>query len=164
MRTFALLGTVLLFGCRDFARSTVLTPGVVAAANTAVLVIERTTEDDSTLAIVVKLSPTAAAARIGSVTASIDFDTTALRFLRDDSPSDHAIHAAQVDRGRLRLATASADGLDPNVIARLRFTIRSTSLMRTALPTLALQIIEMHFIDAQDAKANVTVLPVVVTP
>ncbi len=164
MRALALLGTVLLFGCHDFARSTVLTPGSAAAGNTAVLVIERTADDDSTLAIVVRLTPTAAAARIGSVTASIDFDTTALRFVRDDSPSDHALHAAHVDRGRLRLATAAADGLDPNVIARLRFAIRSTSLVRAALPALALQITEMHFIDAQDAKPSVTVLPVVVTP
>lgn len=164
MRVCALLGTVLLFGCHDFARSAVLTPNVVAVGNTAVLVIERTAEDDSTLAIVVRLTPPATAARIGSVTASIDFDTTALRFLRDDSSSDHAIRAVHVDRGRLRLAAASADGLDPNIIARLRFGVRSNSLVRAALPALALQIIEMHSIDAQDAKSNVTVLPVVVTP
>ena len=71
---------------------------------------------------------------------------------------------AAVTASTLRLATAAADGLDPDVIARLRFAIRSTSLLRAALPALALQITEMHLIDAQDAKPSVTVLPVVVTP
>ncbi len=164
MRAFALLGAVMLIGCRDFTRDAVLTPRSLAAGSTAALVIEREAGDDSTLAVVLKVTPNATAARIGSVTASIDFDTTALHFLRDDSPTDHTIRAALADRGRVRLATASADGLDPNIIARLRFAIRSASRVRAALPTLALQIIEMHSIDAVDAKPSVTVLPVVVTP
>ena len=154
----------LLSACRDAARDTMLTPRPAIDNRTAGLVVERLASDDSTVTVVIRLSPGLDLGPVGSVTASIDYDTTAMRFVRDASPSDGALRAVHDDRGRVRVAVASVSGLPTGDVARLRFSLRTAERLDATLAALALQVVELHDLSARDMKVGLVVLPVTVVP
>ena len=158
-----LLCAVALSACRDAPRDTVLTPRPAIESSTAGLVVERLA-DDSALTVMIRLSPGPDSGPVGSMTASIDYDTTTLRFVRDVTPSDGALRAVHDDRGRLRVAVATASGLPMGDVALLRFSVRTANGLEAKLGTLALQVVELHDIGARDVKASLAVLPVSIRP
>lgn len=153
--------------CREQARSALVAPSPDLRPATASLLVERASErlpagamsedraGDSTFIVTLQLSSTTALARVGSVTASIDFDTTRIRFAGDASPLDDVVRAAHVDRGRVRMAAAAAAGIAPAALLRLRFVTRDTSALRL----LTLQVSEMHLLDATDMRRVLTIAP-----
>ena len=159
----AVCAVALLAACRDAARDTVLTPRPAIESGTAGLVVERLA-DDTTLTVMIRLSPGLDSGPVGSLTASIDYDTTALRFERDATISDGAFRAVHDDRGRVRVAVASASGLPTGVVASLRFSVRTQHGLDAKLATLGLQLVELHDLGARDVKASMSVLPVSVRP
>ncbi len=164
VRRTLLFATALLVACHDAQRDTMLTPRPSTELTTIGLTVDGAPSADGTVMVAIRLSPATSLGVLGSMTASIDYDTTAMRFDRDVSVDDGALRAVHDDRGRVRVAVAAAAGLPPDVVARLRFSVRRPDELRTALSSLALQVIELHQLDAHDAKAGVTVLPVTVTP
>ncbi len=109
------------------------------------------------ISVVVRITRPAAQ-RVASLTAAVVFDSTRIRFLHDASAADGGMRAANAARGRLMIAAAHAAGFDDEVLARLRFVVRDTAAYRT----LALQVMELHLLDARDARASLTTLPTVV--
>ncbi len=166
MRVLSVLvaAAALLSACRDAARDTMLTPRPAIESRTAGLVIERLANDDSTVTVMLRLSPGLDLVPVGSITASIDYDTTAMRFVREASTSDGALRAVHDDRGRVRVAVASASGLTTGDVASLRFSVRTAERLTGTFGTLALQVIELHDLGARDVKASLAVLPVTVVP
>jgi len=121
------------------------------------LVVEPPTAGDSVISVVVRVTRPAAQ-RVASLTAAVVFDSTRVRFLNDASSADGGMRAANAARGRLMIAAAHAAGFDTEELARLRFVARDTAAYRT----LALQVMELHLLDARDARASLTTLPTVV--
>ena len=163
VRRTPLFAAVLLVACHDAQRDTMLTPRPSAELTTIGLAVDGAPSADGTVTVAIRVSPAISLGALGSLTASIDYDTAAIRFDRDISVDDGALRAVHDDQGRVRVAVAAAAGLPLDVVARLRFSVRRPEALRTALPSLALQVIELHQLDAHDAKAGVTVLPVTVT-
>ncbi|MDQ8172344.1 MAG: hypothetical protein P3B76_06640 [Gemmatimonadota bacterium] len=93
-----------------------------------------------------------------SVTASVQYDTTRLRFLADDSPGDGALRAVHAAAGRVMVAAAHATGFSGERFATLRFASRDNEAYRTLL----LQLTELHLTDATDVRDRVAVRPPVV--
>lgn len=93
-----------------------------------------------------------------SVTASVQYDTTRLRFLADDSPGDGALRAVHAAAGRVRIAAAHATGFSGERLATLRFAARDDQAYRTLL----LQLTELHLTDATNVRDRVAVWPPVV--
>lgn len=149
------MATLALPACRDNPRASVFSPTPEVRPMTATLAIERVADSDSTFAVTVRLDSAATISRVGSVTATIDFDSTRVRFVSDASPADHALRAAHVDRGRLRMAAASASGLAADALIRLTFVTHDT----TALTAMRLDVSELHLLDATDLKRTLNVRP-----
>ena len=153
----------LVSACRDGARDTMLTPRPAIESSTAGLVVERLA-GDSTLTVLIRLSPALDAGPVGSITASVDYDTTALRFMNDATPSDGAFRAVHDDRGRVRVAVASVSGLPMGDVASLRFSVRTAKGLDAQLSALILQVVELHDLGARDMKPRLAVVPVSVRP
>jgi hypothetical protein len=109
---------------------------------------------DSTVVLALRLTGFGAV-RVASVSAQVDFDTLAMRFVEDASRSDGGIRAVRDARGRIMLAAAHAEGFPEEVVAQLRFVARSAEPTRV----LALTVTELHLVDATDARAGLVVSP-----
>ena len=149
------VATLAFAACRDNPRTSVFSPTPEVRPMTATLAIERVADNDSTYAVTLRLDSAAAISRVGSVTASIDFDSTRVRFVSDASSADNALRAAHVDRGRLRIAAASANGLAADALIRLTFVTHDA----TALTAMRLDVSELHLLDATDLKRTLNVRP-----
>ncbi len=158
------VGAMLLAGCRDTPRAGVLSPGLQNADEGGpahiVLVIERDSSDIALASgsaergyLATLRLDDATPMSVGSITAALDFDSTRVRFLGDASPADAALRAVHVDRGRVRIAAASAVGLPNDALVRLRFASRDT----LALRTLKLAVSELHALDATDLARAMSV-------
>lgn len=122
---------------------------------TATLGIARAADNDSTYIVTLRLDSAATISRVGSVTAAIDFDTARVRFVGDASPADNALRAAHADRGRVRMAAASAQGLESTALMQLTFVTHDEA----ALASMKLDVSELHLLDATDLKRTLNVLP-----
>ncbi len=159
--TALLTATVLLAAaCREKGSADVSAPLPALRVASLTLEIDRDrTNDgagDSLWTATLRLSDAPAALRLGSITASVDFDTTRVRFLGDVTPGDQALRAVHVERGRLHLASASATGLSPDGMFQLRFVSRDTA----ALQAMRLDLSEAHAIDATDVRRALSIAPV----
>jgi len=139
--------------CRENTRSSVLSPAAQRIPTTAALLVERVRGSDTIFAVTLQLTSDETMARIGSFSVTIDFDSTRLHFVTDSSPASDALRAAHPDRGRVRVAAASATGLAPELLARLLFTGRDT----LALRALRLEVTELHQLDATDLRKSLVV-------
>lgn len=146
---------LVLASCRESARVAMVSPVPEARPMTATLAIARAATDDSSYTVTLRLDSAATISRVGSVTAAIDFDTTRVRFVGDASPGDNALRAAHVDRGRVRVAVASAQGLEATQLIQLTFVTHDES----ALTSMKLEVSELHLLDATDLKRTLNVLP-----
>lgn len=159
IRALTCTALALLVACHEAARDRMLSPASGTDRTLASLVVQREAERDSTALVLVRLVAGSEVGTLGSVTASVAFDTLALRFLADASPAGNVLRAVRADEGRVRIAAAASAGLD-TVVARLRFRVIDPGGLRA----LDLQVSELHKLDAADARASLVVAPVVIAP
>ena len=154
-RTLVMMLTVLTVACRDREGAGVApTPTVLRSAQ---LEVSPALAGDSVFAVSIRVTNPGAVA-IASMTASVDFDTTLVRYLSDVALGDGGLRAANAVRGRVVIAAAHATGFAEPVLARLMFVARDSSAARS----LVLRISELHLTDAHDARAQLMMLPTVV--
>jgi len=109
--------------------------------------------------LVVSVQAIATGGTVGSYTARIDYDSTALRFDGEAQMSDQALRATNPVPGRLRFAGASTTGFSDGRLASYKFVV----LRADAARTLSLGVDEIHMVTRTDAKSNLIVAPVRMT-
>ncbi|MEP6730648.1 MAG: hypothetical protein ABJE10_08415 [bacterium] len=92
---------------------------------------------------------------IGSYTARIRYDTTALRYDREIAIADDALRATNPTGGVLRFAGAAPNGLASGRLAGYRFVVLSSNAMQS----LQLVVDEMHTVTRTDAASRVRAMP-----
>jgi hypothetical protein len=96
---------------------------------------------------------------VGSYTAKINYDATALRFDTEIAISDQALRASNPSPGLVRVAGAAASGFTGGRLASYRFVVLRANSARS----LSLVVDEMHMITRLDAKTGLIVAPNVMT-
>ncbi len=92
---------------------------------------------------------------IGSFTARIKYDSTALRFAGEMPMTDKGLRAVNPLPGLVRFAGASAEGFPDGRLASYKFV----ALQPNSGKTLSLVVDEMHMITRVDVKSALTVAP-----
>ena len=110
--------------------------------------------------LVVSVQAIATAGTVGSYTARINYDSTALRFDAEAQMNDQALRATNPAPGRLRFAGASPSGYSGGRLASYKFVV----LRADGARTLSLDVDEIHMVTRVDAKSNLTVAPVRMMP
>ena len=106
-------------------------------------IVSRLVVTDSTeqsVVIVLSLETTGDASRIGSFTARVTYDTAGLSFLEEVPTLDGALRALNPTSGLVRIAGASAQGMQATRLAALRFRVRTPQ----ALGSARLELDELH--------------------
>jgi hypothetical protein len=93
---------------------------------------------------------------VGSYTARIKYDSTALRFDGEIPIGDKATRAMNPTSGLVRFAGAAADGFPDGRLATYRFV----ALRSNSAKTLSLVVDELHMITRLDVKNALTVAPI----
>lgn len=148
----ALLGA----GCSESYRSTIVQNPVPTIE--AVLVVSDLTPSIGG-SLIVSVHAIATGGTVGSYTARINYDSTALRFDGEAQMKDQALRATNPTPGRIRFAGASPSGFSDGRLASYMFVV----LRANAAKTLSLGIDEIHMVTRTDAKTNLTLAPVRVT-
>jgi hypothetical protein len=153
-RTAVALAACALAGvaCSETYRSSV----VENAAPTveAVLVVSNATPSIGDV-IVVSVQANSNQGIVGSYTARINFDPTALRYDGEVPITDKGLRAVNPTPGLVRLAGAASAGFSDGRLASYRFVALTTN----ATKALSLAVDEMHMISRIDAKSALTVAP-----
>jgi hypothetical protein len=105
--------------------------------------------------LVVSVQAVADQGTVGSYTAKISYDASALRFDGEVASSDQALRASNPSPGLIRFAGAAAFGFATGRLASYRFV----ALQANAAKTLSLSVDEMHMITRLDAKTGLIVAP-----
>jgi hypothetical protein len=153
----ALVVTALLgVGCSESYRSSIVQNP--APTIEAVLIVSDLTPSIGG-SLVVSVQAIATGGTVGSYTARINYDSTALRFDGEAQMNDQALRATNPVPGRLRFAGASSAGFKDGRLASYKFVV----LRAGAARTLSLGIDEIHMVTRVDAKSNLIVAPVRMT-
>jgi cohesin domain-containing protein len=139
-------------GCSESYRSTMVQNPVPTIE--AVLIVSDLTPPVGG-SLVVSVQAIATTGTIGSYTARINYDSTALRFDAEAQMNDQALRATNPAPGRLRFAGASSTGFKDGRLASYKFVV----LRANAAKTLSLRIDEIHMVTRVDASSNLTVAP-----
>ncbi len=170
MSTATVLGlalgvSLLATACRDTLGDGAVSP-LPSARPSAQLLVTPAMAGDSVITVDVRVSgleTPGETAKVVSMTAAVEYDTTRLRYLNDVSPSDGALRAVHAARGRVMIAAAHVTGFPGDVFARVRFVQRAERAGGTATAeaysSLTLQLNELHLSDATDVRERTTVLP-----
>ena len=146
------LGAFSSVACSEPYRSSVVENA--APAVEAVLVLSNTAPSVGDV-IVVSVRASSNQGTVGSFTARIKYDSTALRFDGEMPLDDKGLRAVNPTPGLVRLAGAAASGFSDGQLASYRFF----ALARNGPQTLSLVVDEMHMITRVDAKSVLTVAP-----
>jgi hypothetical protein len=92
---------------------------------------------------------------VGSYTAKINYDATALRFDGEIAINDKGLRASNASSGLVRFAGAAATGFTDGHLASYRFAV----LLPNSARTLSLVVDEMHMITRLDAQPALIVAP-----
>jgi hypothetical protein len=152
----AIVTAILGLGCSESYR-----PSIVqnpAPTIEAVLVVSDMTPSIGG-SLVVSVQAIATGGTVGSYTARINYDSTALRFDGEAQMNDQALRATNPIPGRLRFAGASPTGFRDGRLVSYKFVV----LRADAAKTLSLGIDEIHMVTRADAKSNLIVAPVRMT-
>ena len=103
----------------------------------------------------VTLATTQASTYVGSFTARLTYDPTALRFEAEIPLEGDALRVSNASGGGLRFAGASAGGFTDGRLAGWRFTV----LDPAGVKTLRLIVEEIHTVARNDARANLILTP-----
>lgn len=104
----------------------------------------------------VSVKANAKAGTVGSYTARIGYDPTALRYDGEVPLQDEALRAVNPQSGVIRFAGAATTGFVDGRLASYKFVV----LRDGGAKTLSLGFDEMHMTIRSDAKANLVVAPV----
>ncbi|HEX2602233.1 MAG TPA: hypothetical protein VHL32_08980 [Gemmatimonadaceae bacterium] len=140
-------------GCSETYRSAVVENA--APAVEAVLVVSDPSPPVGG-ALVVSVQANSNQGIVGSYTARITYDSTALRFDGEIPISDKGMRAVNPTSGLVRFAGAAADGFPDGRLATYRFV----ALRSNSAKTLALAVDELHMITRVDVKRALTVAPI----
>lgn len=152
------LGVVVIGACHD-RQATV--PGAVRDEPRAVVPQLSVKRDGAYATVTVSASLRGDIGLLGSFTARLAFDTTALTFEGEMPVGDGTLRAFNAKSGLLRIAGAGATGIDPARLAVFRFAVSDAS----ALDRLTLQFDELHATSQADAAkfvqrtANIRMVP-----
>jgi hypothetical protein len=138
--------------CSETYRSTVVENA--APAVEAVLVLSNPAPAIGDV-IVVSVQANSNQGTVGSYTARIKYDSTALRFDGEMAINDKGLRAVNLAPGLVRLAGAASGGFSDGRLASYRFV----ALAPNGAKTLSLVVEEMHMISRVDAKSALTVAP-----
>jgi Cohesin domain len=141
-----------MIACSEPYRSTVA-QNPVPVVKAALLLSDSAPPVGGTL--VVSVQALAAKGTVGSYTAKITYDATALRFDGELAISDQALRASNPSPGLIRFAGAAASGFIDGHLASYRFVVLRANSART----LSLAVDEMHMITRLDAKTGLIVAP-----
>jgi hypothetical protein len=92
---------------------------------------------------------------VGSYTARLRYDTTALRYQHELVIADDALRATNATSGLLRFAGAAPKGLPSGRLAGYRFLV----LRANAMQSLQLVVDEMHTVSRTDASSQLRSMP-----
>ncbi|MEA2761430.1 MAG: hypothetical protein QOD47_714 [Gemmatimonadaceae bacterium] len=106
-------------------------------------------------ALVVSVQAIAAQGTVGSYTAKINYDASALRFDGEIAIADQALRASNPSPGLVRFAGAAAAGFTNGRLASYKFVVLRANSARS----LSLVVDEMHMITRLDAKTGLIVAP-----
>jgi hypothetical protein len=152
-RASALVATALLsVACSEPYRSTVVQNPVPAVE--AALVLSDSAPPVGG-ALLVSVQAIANQGTVGSYTAKINYDPTALRFDGEIAINDKGLRASNASPGLVRFAGAAATGFTDGRLASYRFAVLRPNSART----LSLVVDEMHMITRLDAKTALIVAP-----
>ena len=152
-RTSALVAAALLsVACSESYRSTVV-QNPLPAVEAALVVSDPAPPVGG--ALLVSVQAIAKQGTVGSYTARINYDPTALRFDGEIAINDNGLRASNSSPGLVRFAGAAATGFTDGRLASYRFAVLRPNSART----LSLVVDEMHMIDRLDAKTTLTVAP-----
>jgi hypothetical protein len=143
---------VSIGGCSETYRSAM---GTAAPAVEAVLVVSEPSPPVGG-ALVVSVQTNSNQGIVGSYTARIRYDSTALRFDGEIPISDKGMRAVNPTAGLVRFAGAAADGFPDGRLATYRFVV----LQPNGVRTLSLVVDELHMITRVDVKSALTVAPI----
>lgn len=153
----ALAVTALLgLGCSESYRSTIVQNPVPTIE--AVLIVSDLNPSIGG-SLVVSVQAIATGGTVGSYTARINYDSTALRFDGEAPMNDQALRATNPIPGRLRFAGASPSGFKDGRLVSYKFVV----LRANSAKTLSLGIDEIHMVTRADAKSNLILAPVRMT-
>ncbi|MDB4869605.1 MAG: hypothetical protein JWL97_609 [Gemmatimonadales bacterium] len=152
-RLWIVFGSALsLIGCSEKYQSTAVQNPIPAVKAALVL-------SDSAPAVggalLVTVQAVADQGTVGSYTAKINYDATALRFDGEVAMSDQALRVSNPSPGLIRLAGAAAAGFTGGRLASYKFVVLRANSART----LSLVVDEMHMITRLDAKTGLIVAP-----
>jgi hypothetical protein len=141
-----------IIACSEPYRSTVV-QNPVPAVEAALVVSDSTPPVGG--ALLVSVQAVAKEGTVGSYTAKINYDPTALRFDGEIAINDKGLRASNASPGLVRFAGAAATGFTDGRLASYRFAVLRPNSART----LSLVIDEMHMITRLDAKTALIVAP-----
>ncbi|MEO8337595.1 MAG: hypothetical protein ABI664_21645 [bacterium] len=155
VRIVALVGaaTLVLYGCTEpVASKSSTTPEKIAEAqlilSDSAPVAGRTVD---VFAQVTAATPDV----VGSYTARIRYDTTALRYEQELTIADDALRATNATSGQLRFAGAAPKGLPSGRLAGYRFLV----LRPNATQSLQLVVEELHTVARANAASQLRAMP-----
>jgi len=143
---------LFIIACSEPYRSTVV-QNPVPAVEAALVVSDSTPPVGG--ALLVSVQAVAKEGTVGSYTAKINYDPTALRFDGEIAINDKGLRASNASPGLVRFAGAAATGFTDGRLASYRFAVLRPNSART----LSLAIDEMHMITRLDAKTALIVAP-----
>ena len=146
-------GALSIAACSETYRSAVVENA--APAVEAVLVVSDPSPPVGG-ALVVSVQTNSNQGIVGSYTARIKYDSTALRFDGEIPISDKGMRAVNPTGGLVRFAGAAADGFPDGRLASYRFV----ALQPNSGKSLSLVVDELHMITRVDVKSALTVAPI----
>lgn len=143
---------LLVTACSEPYRSTVA-KNPVPAVKAALVLSDSAPPIGATL--VVSVQARAGEGTVGSYTAKITYNATALRFDGEIAMSDQALRASNPSPGLVRFAGAAAAGFTDGHLASYKFVVLRANSPRS----LSLAVDGMHMITRLDAKTGLILAP-----
>ena len=143
---------VLVTACSETNRSTAV-QNPVPAVKAALVLSDSAPPVGGALVVTVRALPDQGT--VGSYTAKINYDATALRFDGEIAIADQGMRASNPSPGLVRFAGAAAAGFVDGRLASYKFS----ALRANSAKTLSLVVDEMHMITRLDAKTGLIVAP-----
>ncbi|MEP6989691.1 MAG: cohesin domain-containing protein [bacterium] len=144
---------IALASCTELASTKA--PDVTAPTLDAALVLSSTAPaPGSTVDVMAQIGPSTRAL-VGSYTARIRYDSTALRFQEELSIADGTTRATNATSGLVRFAGAAPAGIATGRLAGFRFLV----LRADAVRSLQLVVDELHTVSRADAASLVRLAP-----
>lgn len=132
-------------GCHDAA--SIVQGGDAATSPRAITPRVSIAATGAAAVVTIALDTQGGVGRVGSFTGRLRFDAAGLRY--DGSAPAAGLLAVNPAAGEVRVAGASANGLDVTRLAELRFTVTNPA----ALPGVRFEITEMHELSRADLRA-----------